>query len=488
MNRGTFAMSTSVPVSGADNGLPSSQNLTPQEASPAPVIYSQAYLRWVLFMLLIVYIFNFVDRSILTVLSQAIKVEFHISDFYLGLLGGPFFAVLYTVCGIPIARLAERRDRVTIISLAVATWSAMTALCGLAGSYAQLALFRVGVGIGEAGYSPPAQSLISDYFPPEKRSTALSIYSLGIPLGGLIGTVAGGWLAQDLGWRMAFVVVGLPGIALAILARLTIKDPPRGHSEKSGALGAGSYVPPLKAVIALLWSKWTFIHVCIAGTLTSFVGYGNTAFALTYFLREFHLDLKTTSLALGLVVGTSAAIGTLAGGLLSDRLGAQDKRWYAWVPAIGLCIAAPITIAAFLQAQWWIAVSLLILPGIFHYTYLGPSFSLTHNMVPPRMRASSTAILLFAMNLIGYAVGPPFVGLLSDFYAGGAFILGDFNTSCPGGVAIAGALPELKAACLQATADGAREAILTNTLIFFWAAGHYFLAAKTLRRDLYQPD
>ncbi len=444
--------------------------------------FSPAYLRWVLGVLVVVYVFNFIDRSILTVLSQQIKVEFHLSDFQLGALGGFFFALLYTAFGIPIARLAERHDRVTIIAVATGLWSLMTALCGTATGFWHLALYRLGVGIGEAGCTPPAHSLISDYFPPHKRATALSIYSLGIPFGSLIGTVAGGYLAQDLGWRAAFMVVGLPGLIIAVLLRLTLKDPPRGHSETpSGRPMSPS--PSLLDVFRVVRNKATFGHIAFGGALVSFVGYGGNQFSLTYFLRQFHLDLKTTSFALGITAGLASAIGTLAGGMVTDYLAKRDKRWYAWTPAIALVVAVPLWLCVLVQDQWTVAIALLLIPGIFQYTYLGPTFGLTHNMVEPRMRASATALLLFVINIIGLGFGPPVVGWLSDVFAAGAYA-GDFAQFCPGGVAMAGADPELKAACLQASADGNRYALMVNALILAWGGFHYYMASRTLRKDV----
>jgi MFS family permease len=453
-----------------------------RDTGAAPV-YSDGHLRWVLAMLTLAYVFNFLDRSIINVLSQSIKVEFALTDFQIGLLGGFFFAVFYTTCGIPVARLAERGDRVSILSGAIVIWSGMTALCGLATGFWTLALFRLGVGVGEAGCAPPAQAMISDFYPANRRASAMGIYALGVPIGTLIGTVAGGWLANDLGWRAAFVLVGLPGILLAILIRLTIKDPPRGHSEPAGTVVAHAEVPPLRAVLKVLWAKKSFVHICAGFSLVNIVGYGNTAFALPYFLRQFQLDLKTTALAVGLAFGLASFIGTFSGGIIADRMARRDKRWYAWTPGLSLCIAPWLTIAVFLQNDWTTAILLMLLPGIFHYTYLGPSFASVHNVVEPRMRASATAVLFLVINLTGLGIGPPLVGAMSDFYAAGAFAQGDFATLCPGGVGAADAAAALKASCLQASADGNRHAIITNTLLMLWAAAHYFLAARTLRRD-----
>lgn len=457
--------------------------MNPSVASPESPRYTRGYKRWVLWVLLIVYILNFVDRTILNTLGQAIKQDLLLTDLQLGLLTGLTFALLYTVMGIPIARIAERRSRVMIISLSVAVWSLMTALCGVAANYVQLLLCRVGVGIGEAGCTPPAQSLISDYFPAEQRASALSIYSLGIPLGGLIGAVAGGWIAEEFHWRTAFLVIGLPGVAIAVLTALTVKEPPRGHSEVGGKPFSGP-IPTLSDVIRKLWRKPTFLHLCAGITLVSFVGYGNGGFTHPYFVRRFQLGYAEAAIIFGLIGGLSAAVGTLVGGFVTDRLARRDKRWYVWTPAIGLSLAAVISLIAFTRDDWITTAVLLTLPGIFSYTYLAPTFALTHNMVEPRMRATATAVLFFVLNLIALGFGPVFVGFLSDLFTSQAFTSGDFVALCPGGVAPANAAEGLATACREASAAGLQNAILSTLLILFWGALHYLLAAQTLERDL----
>ncbi len=446
--------------------------------------FSAAHRRWVLFMLGLAFTLNFMDRSIINVLGEPIKTEFHLSDFQLGALGGLMFAVLYTIGGVPAARLSEHRDRVTILSSAIAIWSLMTALCGLAGGFWQLALCRIGVGMGEAGCAPPAQSIISDYFPATRRATAMSIYALGAPLGALIGVIAGGWLAQDLGWRTAFLLVGLPGLAVAVIMRLTVKDPPRGASEACGALVAGNEVPSLRAVLKTLMSKRAFVHICIGFSLANIAAYGMTQFIFTYFQRQYGLDLKTTSLTIGILGGLSAMGGTLAGGLASDWLGRRDPRWYLWTPAVGLLIAPILNTITFLQNDREVAALLLILPGLFQNTYLGTSFGTLHNLVEPRMRASATAILFLVINFAGLGIGPPLVGALSDLFAKAAMPIGSYTSMCRGGVAVEAAAPAIAAACKHASAMGNRYALIAASAILFWSALHYFLAGRHLPGEL----
>ncbi len=454
-------------------------------AQPAPT-YSRGYLIWAMGLLFAIYTSNFIDRTLLTVLQQPIKEELKLSDAQLGVLGGFAFAVLYSTLGIPIARMAEKRSRKTIITGALVVWSIMTALCGVAGNYATLFAFRVGVGVGEAGASPPAHSLIADYFPPRKRATALSIYSLGIPIGVLTGSVLGGMIAQRYGWRPAFYILGIPGLILAVLSQFTLKEPPRGHSE--GGEAADATTPTLREVIARLGARRSFLHMTAGCSLASFANYGIGAFAAPYFIRTFHLGLAEAGLVLGLIGGVAAALGTLGGGLVTDRLGKADKRWYVWVPAIGQVAAVPLMVAGYLSPNWRLAVALLFLPPVVQYSYLGPSFGLMHNMVTPRMRATATALLFLVINFVGLGFGPTLVGVASDLIATHHFALsgvaGAFKAMCPGGRPIHGAPVQVGAACLGASAYGVRWAIVGCTTIYLWAALHYALAAKRLREDL----
>ena len=458
--------------------------MSAQGAARAP--YSKAYLGWALFLLCLVYTSNFVDRTILSVLQQPIKEDLKLTDSQVGLLGGFAFAILYSTLGIPIARLAERRSRKGIITVSVLVWSGMTALCGVAQGYASLFAYRVGVGVGEAGASPPAHSLIADYFPPERRATALSIYALGVPLGVLIGAVLGGIIAQAYGWRPAFAIVGLPGLLIALLTQITLREPPRGLSEGGEADAA---TPSLMDVVRTLAARKSFFHVLMGVTMASFGGYGIGAFTAPYFIRTFGLSLSQAGIVLGLVSGVGAAIGTLGGGLLTDRLALRDKRWYVWTPAIGLAIAAPLYVVGYTITPWPLAVAILMVPPMLHYTYLGPSFGVMHNMVTPRMRATATALMFLVLNLVGLGLGPTLTGLASDLYAAHHFttLLGHaagFVASCPGGRAVLSAEPAVKAACHGASAFGARWAIVTCAGAYLWAAVHYWLAARHLREDL----
>jgi predicted MFS family arabinose efflux permease len=465
------------------------------QASPASVRvdsdspYSKAYLAWALALLVAVYTSNFIDRTILAVLQQPIKEELKLSDAQLGLLGGFAFAAFYATLGVPIARLAERRSRRGIITISLVIWSAMTALCGGATSYPALFALRVGVGVGEAGASPPAHSLIADYFPRHLRATALSIYSLGIPLGILFGALLGGVIAQRYGWRPAFVIVGVPGLVLAALTQFTLREPRRGASEAGDlrAVALSEATPSFMAVLRRLGGKPAFLHLAAGASLAAFASYGIGAFSGPFFIRTFHFSLQQTGLVLALINGVAAGVGTLSGGLATDWAAKHDPRWYMWIPALGQLIAAPLYALGYLTPSWPIAVAILILPPIFQYLYLGPSFGVMHNMVSPRMRATSTALLFLAINLVGLGFGPTLVGVASDLYAAHHFasaVHGAFAHLCPGGRAGPNASAGLGAACKGASAFGVRWAIVTCTLVYLWSALHYALAAKTVAKDM----
>ena len=319
---------------------------------PAKPVYSVGYKRLVLALLVTAYTFNFIDRTIIATIGQAIKLDLKISDTQLGLLGGLYFALLYTLLGIPLARFAERFSRVNIITGAIVIWSAFTAACGFASSFLMLGAFRFGVGVGEAGLSPPSHSLISDYFEPKRRASALSIYSFGIPLGTMLGAILGGYLVQNFSWRLAFMIVGIPGVLVALAIKLLIKEPPRGHSEPEQpptsadavavveppkpAATLGGELSEIWAVMGILFTKWPVVNMVLGVTLVSFAGYGAGQFIPPYFIRTFGLNYAQVGLITGLVGGFSSGLGTLVGGFLSDRMSKMSARWYALIPAIGL--------------------------------------------------------------------------------------------------------------------------------------------------------
>ena len=487
--------------------------MPPAQAAPGAPAFSSAYRTTVLWLLVVAYTFNFIDRTIISTIGQAIKVDLGLSDQQLGWLGGLSFALLYTTLGIPIARLAERKSRVNVIAIAIVVWSGFTALCGTATSFVQLLLYRVGVGVGEAGLSPSAHSLISDYFEPRRRASALSIYAFGIPLGTMFGAIAGGWIAQHVSWQAAFMLVGLPGVLVAITIKLVIKEPPRGWSDRhsgmaeaeppaalgreaseSGAPSApdlartAAGAPSIAAVAKRLFGSWGMFHMVAGITMASFAGYGSGQYVPPYFIRQFGLDLATVGLVVGLVAGVANGAGTLLGGFLTDWASQRNTRWYALVPGIGLLVATPLYLFAFSRDVWQLAVPFWLLGGLLHYTHIGPTFGVVQNAMDVRMRATAVALLLFVLNLIGLGFGPPFCGWCIDQFARAAFtaqgMTGDFLQVCKGGLAAKGASPEIAAACRSAMAEGTRNGLLSNLLIYAWAGVHYLLAAITLPRDM----
>lgn len=492
--------------------------MTTQPVPPLP--YVRGYRSMVLGLLLGAYTVNFIDRTILSILGPAIRADLGLTSTQIGLLGGLYFALLYTLLGIPIARLAERFSRVNILALSLMIWSGFTALCGLAGNFAMLALCRFGVGVGEAGCSPPAHSLISDYFEPRKRASAMAVYGLGVPLGVMFGAAAGGWLAQTLGWRWAFVVVGAPGVVLAVAFKLLVKEPERGRADAEARRAAGlpaspaASPPPVSlghelreigSVVRSLFGKWPVLHMVLGITLVSFGLYGSGQFAPQYFVAAFPIDLTTVGLIVGVAGGVGAGIGTLGGGVLADRLARLSPAWYALTPAIGLAICTPLYILAYTRMSWESAALVLLIPGLFHYAYLGPTFGVIQNSVDIRRRATATAVLLLFLNLIALAGGPPFTGwvidqlagvrfagadtgdvgtLVSAWFAGGAGDAATFSAACPGGVAPPGVPSGVVQACRTALADGTRGGLIVTFLFYLWASAHYFLAAIGMARHL----
>lgn len=375
-------------------------------------------VRLTLWILLTVYVFNFIDRQIVNILAEPIARDLELSDTQIGLMTGLAFALFYTVLGIPIARYADRptTSRPKLIATALAVWSAMTAMCGLAQNFWQLLLARIGVGVGEAGCTPPAHSLISDMVPPEKRSSALAFYSLGIPIGSLLGMVIGGTLADLMGWREAFVVVGLPGVALALLVWFVLRDPRR--SEAAAALRAQTAPAaalPLRQAVSEVMRSRAYVLLLLAGAAAAFLSYGKTTWTTIFFQRTHDLTPGQVGLWFGLLGGVAGILGTWLGGFLADRFGAKSRRHVLSAPAIGMAVAVPLAIAAYHAPSWPLALVLLFLPTVFNSLYYGPTYSAAQGLVPMRARAIAAALLLFFQNLIGLGLGPLFFGMLSDW-------------------------------------------------------------------------
>ncbi|HUD92957.1 MFS transporter [Sphingobium sp.] len=428
-----------------------------------------------LFLMTLTYTSSFMDRTVLSIIQNPIKEELGLSDTQLGILGGFAFALFYSTLGIPVARLAERMDRRWLITISLAIWSVATAASGLAKGFASLFAFRVAVGVGEAGASPPAHSLITDFFAPERRGTAFSIYSLGVSAGVLTGSIAGGYVAQAYGWRMTFAIFGIPGILLAILIPLTIKEPRRGRLDPPRP--PDEALPTLKEVLHRFARKRALSHSVAGASIAAFGSYSIISFSAPFFIRAHGASLPEAGLFLGLTSGLSAGVGIFLSGFLTDRMSRRDARWAVWIPAIGFGLAVPLYIAGFLVPSKAAAMTILLIPPALQYLYLGPTMGLMHNLVTPRMRATTTAILYLAVNLFGMGLGPPITGYVSDMLA----------ASMGGGARCHGAMASLDQLCRVAAATGVRWALVIGTLAFLWAAIHYLIAARTLRSDL-RPD
>lgn len=453
-----------------------------------PDPYSERYKRLVVLLLMTAYTFNAMDRSIISIVSQPMKLDLKLTDTQLGLLSGTAFAVLYAFGGIPIARLAERISRVNILTVALIVWSSLSALCAAAASFSQLLLIRVGVGVAEAGCSPPAHSLISDYFEPSRRTSALSIYTVGISLGYLLAAVAGGYVAQHWGWRAACALVGLPGVAIAILIKIFIREPMRGASDCSSAARVRPSLPPfsircelheLCAVGKSLLFDRPVLHMVLGVTVGGFAAYGFYAFVPPYFSRTFGLGYATIGIIAGLAGGVAVGMGIVAGGFVADALAKRDARWYAMVPAIGGMIALPLYVLAILQADWRAATCLLALAGFFQYASLGPTFGVVQNVAGRRRRATATALLYIFLNVFALGGGPLFTGWAIDGFAQADFrSVGDtsFTVTCPGGAGIA--------ICNATLAHATRQGMLVSLLFFGWASIHYFLASAGIAKAL----
>ncbi|MFW6093201.1 MAG: spinster family MFS transporter [Pseudomonadota bacterium] len=410
------------------------------------------YKWYALGILTLVYTSSHVDRQIMAIVLEPIKRDLGASDTQMGFLIGLTFAIFYATLGMPIAMLADRKNRRNIVTAAVTIWSAMTVACGYAQSFVQLALARIGVGIGEAGSSPPSHSLISDLFPVATRGTAMGIFSLGVNLGLLIAYGGGGWLTETFGWRTAFVAVGLPGLVIAALLYFTTIEPKRGATDPARK-GPAEEAPSFMSVWGYMWRTRSIRHLTIGSALAGFVGYGFVLWLPTFLIRSHGLSPTEIGLVLAIMTGVIGGLGTFSAGRLADVLAKRDERWRAWVVAAGKAGYVPLLAAVFLVDNLWLALGLYIVPAFIGGFYLAPTFALVQGLVTLRMRALASSILLFILNIIGMGFGPQLVGVLSDLFAP---LYGQ---------------------------ESLRMALLVFTFINLWCALHYYLAGKTLKDD-----
>jgi MFS family permease len=378
--------------------------------SEAPSAASTARPNVVLGMLLLVYIFNFVDRQILAILAGPIQEELNLSDGQMGLLGGLAFALLYSTLGVPFAWLADRTSRSWVIAVSLVLWSGFTALCGFAHSFWQIFLARLGVGIGEAGGVAPSYALIGEYFPSHRRAFALSIYSLGIPLGSAAGVLAGGYIAAQVNWRTAFIVVGIAGIILAPLFKLIVRD----GRQPAPAETAAAPAPSFGEIGSMLAAKPSFWLLSFGAASSSMLGYGLAFWLPSLLRRSFGLGLIETSHFIGAVLLLGGVAGMLLGGWLGDRLGKRDRAWFAWVPACAFIIGVPFFAAGIYSGSARLAFILFLIPQAMSYVWLGPILSAVQHLVGPSARATASACFLLINNLIGLGGGIYALGALSE--------------------------------------------------------------------------
>ena len=427
------------------------------------------YRAYVLFILVVVYTFNFIDRQIVGILAVPIKADLSLTDTQLSLMGGLAFALFYTFLGIPIAMLADRRSRVWIMTIALTIWSAMTAVSGFANNFLQLFLARLGVGVGEAGGVAPAYSLIADYFPPEKRARALSIYSFGIPIGSALGILLGGVLTTYLGWRAAFIIVGLAGVVIAPIFRLTMREPVRG-----GLDGAAAVTKPAKIseVVSTLIRKPSFWGLSFGAASSSMMGYGLIFWLPSFFVRsygealpaffswmpDFLLPADPTPLLYAsyfyaTILLFGGVVGIWLGGVMADRYGPDRKAAYAIVPAIAFLTTVPFFLIGVLAPNLWIAFPAFLVLQALSLVWLGPVLSAFQHLVQPNMRATASAIFLFINNLIGIGLGNLAIGAISDLLSA------------------------------QYGDESLRYAILSGTVFYLLAAGLFIVTAPRLKKD-----
>lgn len=405
----------------------------------------------VLTVLVVVYIFNFVDRNLMSMLIDSIKRDLDVSDSMMGLLVGPAFALLYTIAGIPIARLADRYPRRLVLAIGLTVWSIATAASGLVRSYAQMAAARVAVGIGEASASPSAHSLISDVFPPERRSSAIAIYNSGASIGIFLGMALGGILNDTIGWRNAFLVVGLPGVAFALVVRFWLPEPRRGAAD---AIEDSGEQPSLSEVLRYLLRLRSFRHVLAASGLYAITSYAMITWSPPFMERVFDLSPSEFGTRLGLVVGLCGAIGALSGGFIADALARRDERWLVWIAALGGVAVLPFLVGFAASPTPTMALLALAGANFFNGWFPSPTYAVAQGLAQLRMRALASAIVLFAINIIGLGLGPWLIGVANDLLAPR---FGD---------------------------EAIRYSIGSVGVFSLWALAHSLLAARHLRSDL----
>ena len=438
--------------------MASQQLETESDTAPdtAQKLFKPLYRNYVLALLFLGYALNAIDRGVLGFLLEPIRHEFNATDTQLGFLGGVAFAIFYSVFGIPIAAWADRSNRKNILALAVFLWSGMTALCGAAVNFVMLVFTRIGTAVGEAGGTPPSHSLIADYFPLSKRATAISIYMTAIPVGITFGSLLGGWGNQFFGWRVTFMLAGAPGLILAAIIYLTVREPARGLSDHSATrtMKDSSALSVFDA-FKFMWQHKSFRHLSLANALHALVFYAGATFNPAFLTRSHGLN----SGDIGTLIAVLSAIGimgTFFGGFFADKFNVRhnDPRWYFWLCGASVVITVPFQITAYLAPNLWMVIPALLFAGVLNNVFFGPSYAMTQALASLRMRALAASVMLFVQTMIGYNLGPLFAGIISDHLApmAGEHSLG--------------------------------YALAILSAFELWAALHYFYGARYLRSDL----
>jgi predicted MFS family arabinose efflux permease len=410
---------------------------------------------YVVFLMFVAYFLNSIDRNIINVLQQSIKKEFHLMDWQLGLMTGFAFALFYTTIGIPTARLIDGGAvRTKIIAGGLALWSVATALCGVCQNFWQLLICRAGVGVGEGTFGPSTMTMVSDYFGPTERARAMGVYLIGLPIGSMVGVATGGIIADHYGWRMALLVVGLPGLLVAVIIRATMKEPPRG-------LADGHYTRleqplPIGQVFRTVTKKKTVFHLLLAASFASFSTVGGMVWFLPYLQRAYHLSAGEIGPRWGLMVGVTGMIGTLGGSWLADRLGKRDFKYFMLVPAASMLLSFPFYIVAMMTQNFALCFACLVVPAAINNVWIPAAMSLTQALAPLAMRALLGMFVTFAANLIGHGIAPPTIGGMSDLFT----------------------------AHFGNDTEGLRWALIVAAVFYPLAALHFWLASRSVGKDL----
>ncbi len=428
--------------------------------------------RLTLFLLTLIFGFGFVDRVMIALVAERLKADFGLSDLQIGLVGGTAFAVVNTLATIPIARLAEHRARTRVVSVALAIGSVCTALCAATTSFVQLLVARLGMAIGAAGSEAPSHSIISDLYPPGRRASALSLFMLGVPIASIVGSFAGGAVAEAYGWRATFLLFGVSGLVVAVLGLVLMQEPARG--EGGGDAAAGS----LETVAAALWRHGHFRLILIGTALVSLASFGVNTFLPAFFTRSYGLGAGEAGLAFGVVVGIASAVGSVLGGYGSEWLARRRSDWLMLAPGLGLFVGAPLLMLGVTRADLAVAMPLILVGSIFFYTAMAPAIASTHALLDPRSRATGSALFMLCIHLVGQGAGAPLAGFLSDRLAVWSYGGGDFRTACIGAAAQVAGSP-----CAIASATGLRLAIVIFAAVYLAGGLCYCLAVRRTARE-----